>query len=98
MLQFDSEVAIYEHFGVKWMAPSMREDGTEFDKDLSEIVTLDDINGDIHMHTTASDGAFSLREMVEANIEKGYQFMYYRPFTKLTCGEWFVCGPFIETK
>ncbi|QTN14367.1 DNA polymerase/3'-5' exonuclease PolX [Staphylococcus pseudintermedius] len=75
LLQFDSEAAIYEHFGVKWMAPSMREDGTEFDKDLSEIVTLDDINGDIHMHTTASDGAFSLREMVEANIEKGYQFM-----------------------
>ena len=29
----------------------LREDGSEFDKDLSDIITLDDINGDIHMHT-----------------------------------------------
>ncbi|MCD0831675.1 PHP domain-containing protein, partial [Staphylococcus aureus] len=39
------------------------------------IITLDDINGDIHMHTTYSDGAFSIRDMVEANIAKGYKFM-----------------------
>lgn len=75
LLQLDSEAAIYEHFGAQWIEPSMREDGSEFDKDLSEIITLDDINGDIHMHTTASDGAFSLREMIEANIKKGYKFM-----------------------
>ncbi len=75
LLQLQSEAAIYEHFGVNWIAPAMREDGSEFDKDLSHIVKLDDINGDIHMHTTYSDGAFSIREMVEANITKGYQFM-----------------------
>lgn len=57
------------------MAPTMREDGSEFDRDLSNIVTLDDIDGDIHMHTTYSDGAFSIRDMIEANIKKGYQFM-----------------------
>ncbi|RIL82521.1 PHP domain-containing protein, partial [Staphylococcus equorum] len=71
----DSEAKIYEHFNVNWIAPSMREDGSEFDKDLSDIITLEDIRGDIHMHTTASDGAMSLREMVEANIRKGYDFM-----------------------
>ncbi|MDT0671274.1 DNA polymerase/3'-5' exonuclease PolX [Staphylococcus chromogenes] len=75
LLQFDSEAKIYEHFNVNWIAPSMREDGSEFDKDLSDIITLEDIRGDIHMHTTASDGAMSLREMVEANIRKGYDFM-----------------------
>ncbi|PTE74576.1 DNA polymerase/3'-5' exonuclease PolX [Staphylococcus devriesei] len=75
LLQFQSEEEIYQHFGKKWMAPTMREDGSEFDRDLSNIVTLDDINGDIHMHTTYSDGAFSIRDMVEANIKKGYQFM-----------------------
>lgn len=75
LLQLQSEAAIYEHFEVNWIAPAMREDGSEFDKDLSHIVKLDDINGDIHMHTTYSDGAFSIREMVEANITKGYQFM-----------------------
>ncbi|ARJ51576.1 DNA polymerase/3'-5' exonuclease PolX [Staphylococcus lutrae] len=75
LLQLNSEAEIYEHFGVKWIEPSMREDGSEFDKDLSAIITLDDINGDLHMHTTASDGAYSLEEMIEANIQKGYQFM-----------------------
>ena len=53
----------------------MRVDGSEFDRDLSNIVTLDDIKGDVHMHTTMSDGAFSLREMIEANIQKGYEYM-----------------------
>lgn len=75
LLQFQSEAEIYQHFGSEWIDPAMREDGSEFDKDLSNIITLDDINGDIHMHTTYSDGAFSIREMIEANIEKGYQFM-----------------------
>ncbi|UXR86053.1 DNA polymerase/3'-5' exonuclease PolX [Staphylococcus felis] len=75
LLQLKSEKEIYQHFNVNWIEPSMREDGSEFDKDLSEIVTLDDIQGDIHMHTTASDGALSLREMIEANIQKGYAYM-----------------------
>ncbi|QLK85775.1 DNA polymerase/3'-5' exonuclease PolX [Staphylococcus sp. 17KM0847] len=75
LLQLKSEEAIYQHFNTPWIVPSMREDGSEFDKDLSSIVTLEDIRGDIHMHTTASDGAFSLREMVEANIQKGYEYM-----------------------
>ncbi|WP_432724345.1 DNA polymerase/3'-5' exonuclease PolX [Staphylococcus equorum] len=75
LLQYQSEKEIYNHFGVKWIDPAMREDGSEFDKDLSEIIKLDDINGDIHMHTTYSDGAFSIEEMIEANIAKGHQFM-----------------------
>lgn len=75
LLQLQSEEAIYHHFGVDWIAPAMREDGSEFDKDLSQIIQLDDINGDLHMHTTYSDGAFSIKEMIEANIAKGYEFM-----------------------
>lgn len=75
LLQYDSEKAIYNHFDVYFIPPAMREDGSEFDRDLSDIVTLNDINGDIHMHTTYSDGAFSIREMIEANIAKGYDYM-----------------------
>ena len=75
LIQYQSEAEIYEHYGHDWIAPALREDGSEFDKDLSEIIQLDDIRGDIHMHTTASDGAMSQREMVEANIAKGYEFM-----------------------
>src|SRR5699024_2494282 len=53
---------------------TMLEECTEFDKDISNIVQLSDINGDINMHTTYSYGAFKLEEMIEAAIEKGYQF------------------------
>lgn len=75
LLQYQSEAEIYQHYVYDWIAPAMREDGSEFDKDLSDIIRLEDINGDIHMHTTASDGAFSLEEMTQANINKGYEFM-----------------------
>lgn len=75
LIQYQSEEEIYQHFDVEWIAPAMREDGSEFDKDLSNVITLDDINGDIHMHTTYSDGAFSIKDMIEANIQKGYEFM-----------------------
>ena len=75
LIQYQSEAEIYQHYGYDWIAPALREDGSEFDKDLSDIIRLEDINGDIHMHTTASDGAFSLEEMIQANINKGYEFM-----------------------
>ena len=75
LLQYQSEAEIYQHYDVNWIAPPLREDGSEFDKNLEQIVQLNDINGDIHMHTTYSDGAFSIKDMVEANIAKGYEFM-----------------------
>ncbi|MGI2315265.1 DNA polymerase/3'-5' exonuclease PolX, partial [Staphylococcus cohnii] len=75
LIQYSSEQEIYNHFGVNWIEPALREDGSEFDKDLTDIININDINGDIHMHTTYSDGAFSIEDMIEANIAKGYQFM-----------------------
>ena len=75
IIQYQSEKEIYEHFGVNWIEPALREDGSEFDKNLDNIIKLTDIRGDIHMHTTYSDGAFSIEDMVKANIEKGYEFM-----------------------
>ncbi|MDU1613386.1 MAG: DNA polymerase/3'-5' exonuclease PolX [Staphylococcus epidermidis] len=54
LLQLQSEEAIYHHFGVDWIAPAMREDGSEFDKDLSQIIQLDDINGDLQVITDHS--------------------------------------------
>ncbi|WP_305807447.1 DNA polymerase/3'-5' exonuclease PolX [Staphylococcus hominis] len=82
LLQFQSEAEIYQHFGRHWIAPTMREDGSEFDRDLNSIITLDDIKGDLHMHTTYSDGAFSIREMIEANIKKGYEYMVITDHSK----------------
>ncbi|RIN88306.1 DNA polymerase/3'-5' exonuclease PolX, partial [Mammaliicoccus sciuri] len=75
IITYQSEKEIYDHFNVPYIPPTMREDGTEFDKDIQDIIQLEDINGDIHMHTTYSDGAFKLEEMIEAAIERQYQFI-----------------------
>ncbi|PFG05465.1 DNA polymerase/3'-5' exonuclease PolX [Bacillus sp. es.034] len=74
---FDSEEAFYHHFDLPWIPPELREDGKEveeFKGDYS-LLTLKDIKGDLHMHSTWSDGAYSIEEMVEACRAKGYQYM-----------------------
>lgn len=74
---FTSEQAFYEHFGLPWIPPEIREDGSEveyFSKDKS-LISLSDIKGDLHMHSTWSDGAYSIEEMVDACRARGYHYM-----------------------
>ncbi|SER89365.1 DNA polymerase/3'-5' exonuclease PolX [Psychrobacillus sp. OK032] len=74
MQHFNSEVEFYAYFDLPFIPPSVREDGSEFSKldQLPLLVTLEDIKGDFHMHSTWSDGAHSIEEMVEASRAKGY--------------------------
>lgn len=74
---FSSEADFYAHFGLPFIPPSVREDGREIDRleELPNLVALEDITADLHMHTTWSDGAHSLPEMVEAVRSKGYSYM-----------------------
>lgn len=74
ILTFESEDAFFGHFGLPYFPPAVREDSKEFDRidDLKTLIHLDAITSDLHMHTTWSDGAHSLREMIEACIEKNY--------------------------
>lgn len=55
----------------------MREDGKEIEliKEYPNLIQFSDIQGDLHMHTTWSDGAFSIEEMVQACRARGYKFM-----------------------
>ena len=71
---FESEKEFYAYFDLPFIPPTIREDGTELNKleIIPSLVTLEDIKGDFHMHTTWSDGAHSIDEMVEACREKGY--------------------------
>ncbi|GAF64158.1 DNA-directed DNA polymerase X [Bacillus sp. TS-2] len=74
---FQSEEEFFDHFQLQYIPPEARENHGEielFQKD-AELIHLSDIKGDLHMHTTASDGAHSLVEMIEANRRKGYQYM-----------------------
>ena len=79
---FDSEAAFFDHFGLPYIPPAMRETGEETEIDVSGIVSMDDIKGDLHMHTVYSDGAFSVREMIEACIAKGYEYMIITDHSK----------------
>lgn len=74
---FTSETDFYAHFGLPFIPPTVREDGREFDRldDIPNLVALEDIRADLHMHTTWSDGAHSLKEMIEANRSRGYEYM-----------------------
>ncbi|WP_047152958.1 DNA polymerase/3'-5' exonuclease PolX [Aneurinibacillus tyrosinisolvens] len=77
ILTFENEEAFFAHFGLPFIPPETREDGTEVDhfKEPGELISLPDIQGDLHMHTTWSDGAYTIEEMVEACRAKGYKYM-----------------------
>jgi DNA polymerase (family 10) len=74
-----TEEEIYAALKMDWMPPEMRENLGEIDAaaehQLPRVVDLGDIRGDVHMHTTASDGRNSIREMAEAAIECGYKYI-----------------------
>lgn len=74
-----SEEEVYDAFGLPWIPPELREDRGEIEAarkgKLPDLVSLDDIRGDLHAHTTASDGKHSLREMAEAARARGYAYL-----------------------
>lgn len=76
-LQFETEESFFNHFGLHFIPPEVRENTGEVEifKDKQELIQLSDIRGDLHMHTTWSDGAQSLDEMVEKVKSMGYSYM-----------------------
>jgi DNA polymerase (family 10) len=74
-----SEEAVYERLGHAYIEPELREGRGELkvarEGKLPELVSLDDIRGDLHSHTTLSDGRNTLEEMAEAGRERGYAYM-----------------------
>ncbi|MGE7182624.1 DNA polymerase/3'-5' exonuclease PolX [Peribacillus sp. NPDC006672] len=77
VLTFETEEQFYNHFGLPFIPPELREDGTEVEHyDAKEaLISLEAIKGDLHMHTTWSDGAHTIEEMIEACRAKGYSYM-----------------------
>ncbi|MFS0822469.1 DNA polymerase/3'-5' exonuclease PolX [Bacillus sp. 1P02SD] len=74
---FETEEEFYQYFGLTFIPPELREDGSEVDafQEKVEHIQLEDIKGDLHMHTSWSDGAYTIEEMVEASRNKGYRYM-----------------------
>ena len=73
------EAGVYEAIGLRWMAPEMREDRGEIEASaadrLPRLVELADLRGDLHMHTTETDGKSSLEQMAEAAIAAGHAYV-----------------------
>lgn len=74
-----SEEDIYRTLGLRWMPPEMREDRGELEaaerSALPTLVEMSDIKGDLHVHSTWSDGAESILAMARAAKARGYQYI-----------------------
>ncbi len=74
-----TEDEIYQRLGLAWIPPELREDRGEIDAaaagSLPELITLDDLRGDLHMHSSWSDGKNTLAEMIAACAARGYRYM-----------------------
>ncbi len=74
-----TEQEVYAALGLDWIPPEMRENRGEIalakEHRLPELVVLDDIRGDLQMHTDASDGKATLGEMVEAARSLGLAYI-----------------------
>lgn len=74
---FENEEQFFAHFGLPFIPPSVRKDGSEMEKadELQGLIMPELIRSDLHMHTTWSDGGYSIEEMAEACRTKGYSHM-----------------------
>ena len=82
-----TEEEIYAALGMDWMPPEMRENLGEIEAaarhELPRLIERGDIMGDLHMHTTASDGHNSITEMAEAALAVGYKYIAITDHSKI---------------
>ncbi|MEC8474212.1 MAG: DNA polymerase/3'-5' exonuclease PolX [Planctomycetota bacterium] len=73
-----TEIEVYQSIGLPWIPPELREDRHEFQNNESSwdnLLQLEQVRGDLHMHTTATDGEATIREMAGAAIERGLGYI-----------------------
>jgi len=79
MLAGAVEEEIYHKLGLDYINPLLREDRGEIEAakthSLPVLITLEDIKGDLHIHTNASDGSCDLSELAEAARDIGYKYV-----------------------
>jgi len=78
-VDYTSETDIYEKLDLHFVPPELREDRSEFEyfekHETMDLVTDEDIKGVIHAHSTYSDGKYTIRQMAEACMERGYEYL-----------------------
>ncbi len=77
--RYADERAVYERLGMAYIEPELREERGELEAarkgELPDLITVDDIRGDLHCHTTASDGHQTVLEMARAAQARGYEYL-----------------------
>ncbi len=77
--RYATEAEVYERLGLAYVEPELREGAGEIAAAaagaLPKLVSIDDIRGDLHCHTTISDGHNTLEEMAEAARSRGYRYL-----------------------
>jgi DNA polymerase (family X) len=80
------EADVYASVALDWVPPEMREDRGEIEAAaagrLPHLIRVQDLRGDLHMHSTWSDGRNSIEEMVEACAARGYEYMVISDHSK----------------
>ncbi len=78
-LPAETEADIYKHLGLDYVIPELREDLGEIEasasNSLPELISLSDVKGSLHNHTTLSDGEASLEEMADAALRMGWNWL-----------------------
>lgn len=83
-LQFDSEEAVYAKLNMAWIPPELREDRGEVEAALDlgplrvvapDLIRLEDMRGDLQMHTTWSDGQLDVMGMARIAVDLGYEYI-----------------------
>lgn len=84
MIAGKTEEQVYKKLGLPWIPPEIREDTGELEhpRDLPTLVELDDIRGDLHVHTVASDGHNTIEEMASAAKDLGYEYLAFADHSK----------------
>ena len=76
---FSSEEEIYESLGLEYIPPELREDRGEIEAaragELPELLEIEDLRGDLHAHSTWSDGASTIRQMADKAASLGYEYI-----------------------
>src|SRR5829696_1351815 len=77
--RFADEAGVYELLGLPYIEPELREGRGEIEAgdtgELPELIAVEDIHGDLHCHTTLSDGRNSLDQMAQAARGRGYAYL-----------------------
>lgn len=75
LVQPKTEDELFARYGLPFIPPELRAGRLEFEADLSRLISETDIQADVHMHTTWSDGTLSVEELVDACAARGYSWM-----------------------